>query len=322
METTLSDGPSTFTLSHLDVEDGVKLAVYTWPAPGGQSGQPKAAVQITHGLAEHAGRYDRLARALTAAGYQVYASDHRGHGKTARDASELGFLAAKDGFRKVVDDLYAVNRYIAARHDKLPRVLLGHSFGSFAAQDFLFSHGDNVSAVALSGSTSNIPVLPVAGLGVAHLERLRVGPRGTSKLLQTLSFGAYNKAFAPNRTDFDWLSRDPKEVDKYIADPLCGFDATVQAWIDLFGELLRIASPDHQKRIPKQLPIYVFSGTLDPVGDAGKGTFRLLKQYEKAGLERVTSRLYAGARHELFNETNRDEVTADLVRWLDSVFVK
>jgi alpha-beta hydrolase superfamily lysophospholipase len=302
-----------YSQSYLDVSDGVRLALYEWPAPS----TPKAVVQITHGLAEHAARYDRLARALTQAGYAVFASDHRGHGKTARDPSELGFFAAEDGFKKLVSDLLAVNRVIASRYPELPRVLLGHSFGSFVSQAYLFEHASTVQAVVLSGTTSANRFAVAPGLGLARVLRARLGPRGKSRLLQQLSFGSYNDAFKPNRTEFDWLSRDPAEVDKYVADPLCGFDMTVQGWGDLFGGLLYIRSSERQRRLPKDLPIYLLSGTADPVGEMGKGPTRLSQQYVAAGLTRVKLNLYASARHELFNETNRDQVTAELVAWLD-----
>ncbi|HKU37946.1 MAG TPA: alpha/beta hydrolase [Polyangiales bacterium] len=316
METTVGREPArgSYTLSQLQRPDGARIAVYAWPLPR----HPKGVVQIAHGLAEHAARYDRLARALVDAGYAVYASDHRGHGKSVADPSELGFFAREHGFDVLIEDLYAVNRYVAGRHGDLPRVLLGHSFGSFVTQGYLLAHADSVSAVALSGTTSGQTPLLLAGIATAHAERARLGPRATSKLLQQLSFGSYNRAFEPVRTDFDWLSRDPDEVDKYVADPLCGFDTSVQGWLDLFQGLLRIRSSQRQRGIPAQLPIYIFSGAADPVGDHGKGPKRLAKQYAAAGLKRVTLKLYASARHELFNETNRDQVTQDLIDWLGS----
>jgi alpha-beta hydrolase superfamily lysophospholipase len=315
METTLSTdgGRATFTLSYLDVSDGVRLAVYEWPAPA----NPKAVVQITHGLAEHAARYDRLARALTDAGYAVFASDHRGHGKTARDETELGFFADDAGFKKLVADQFAVNRLIASRYPALPRVLLGHSFGSFVSQAYVFEHPQSIRALVLSGTTSANRFAVAPGIALARAIRMRLGTHGKSQILQQLSFGSYNDAFKPVRTEFDWLSRDPDEVDKYVADPLCGFDTTVQGWIDLLGGLLHIRSPQRQRHLPKDLPIYLLSGTTDPVGDMGKGPTRLSQQYIAAGLTRVKLNLYSSARHELFNETNRDQVTAELIAWLD-----
>lgn len=306
---------SSFSVQRLARDDGTSIAVYTWPAP---ERDVKGAVQIAHGLAEHAGRYDRFAQALTRAGYAVYASDHRGHGQTALAPTEYGHFADRDGFKCVVEDLYAVNRRIAAERPGVPRVLFAHSFGSFVGQDYLATHGDTLSAAVFSGTNAGSAALSWAGLGVAHAERLRIGPKRPSALLQKLSFGGYNLAFKPTRTEFDWLSRDTKEVDLYIADPACGFPLTTQAWVDLLGGLIRIEDTALQARIPKGLPIYMLSGDKDPVGRQGRGPRALAKAYARAGLSKVTLKLYSGARHELLNETIREQVTTELIAWLDA----
>jgi alpha-beta hydrolase superfamily lysophospholipase len=306
------------TNATLRAADGVEILVRRW-AP---EARPKAAVQIAHGLAEHGGRYARLADALSGAGYVVYASDHRGHGRTATKPADLGFFAAREGWATVLSDLWLVTRRIAGDHRDLPIVLIGHSMGSFLAQQLMSEHGDAFAGIVLSGTGGKPSALAAAGRLVARLERLRLGPRGRSKLLQAFSFGTFNKQFAPARTPFDWLSRDDAEVDKYIADPLCGFPAAVQLWIDLLDALGDITSPARQARIPKRLPIYIVAGSNDPVGGNGKSVRQLLDAYRAAGLERVAHCFYDGARHELFNETNRDEVTRDLVQWLDGVVAR
>lgn len=291
--------------------DGGSILVRRWlpDAP------PRLAVQIAHGLAEHSARYERLARALTGAGCAVYASDHRGHGPTSAPA-DLGLFAARDGWRKCLDDLWAVNRRIAADRPGLPIVFMGHSLGSVMGQQFIAEHGAALAGAVLSGTSGTPPaVLPIGRL-VARLERWRLGPRGHSALLQKMLLGDFNKPFEPARTPFDWLSRDPAEVDKYIADPLCGFPFTVQLAIDILDAIGPIASKETVARIPKALPIYVFSGARDPVGARLQS---LIDAYRAAGLTRVTQRLYADARHETLNETNRDEVTADLIGWLNAV---
>jgi alpha-beta hydrolase superfamily lysophospholipase len=308
---------STFQIGRLERGDGTSLAVYSWPEP---AGPVKAVVQIAHGLAEHAGRYDRLAQALTQAGYQVYASDHRGHGQTPRAPADYGHFADSDGFERVVDDVYAVNRHLVSLRPGLPVVLLGHSFGSFVTQRYLGLYGDSLAAAVLSGTASGAAPLLRVAIGIARIERLRLGARNKSALLQKLTFGGYNNAFRPTQTDFDWLSRDAAEVAKYIADPLCGFDVTTQSWYDLLSGMLGNEDAALRARIPKGLPIYIMSGAADPTGRAGEGPKVLAKAYQTAGQERVTLRLYPGARHELLNEANRDEVTAELIRWLDSVF--
>jgi alpha-beta hydrolase superfamily lysophospholipase len=299
----------------LAAEDGVELFVYRWTPDG----PPRAVVQIAHGLAEHGGRYARLAGALTAAGYAVYADDHRGHGRTAGTPEDLGFFAPADGWAKCVADLWQVNRRIAADYPGTPIIFLGHSMGSFLGQDFIAQHGDALAGVVLSGSNGKPPAIAVLGKLIARLERLRIGRRGRSALLDRLGFGAFNKPFEPARTPFDWLSRDPLEVDRYMADPLCGGRSTTQLWIDLLGGLSRIARPSLQARIPKDLPIHLIAGGRDPVTRNTKGLEQLIGAYRKAGLTRISHHFYAGARHELFNETNRAEVTSDLIAWLQEV---
>jgi alpha-beta hydrolase superfamily lysophospholipase len=305
----------TFAVSRLSRADGTTLALYSWPAP---SGPIKAAIQIAHGLAEHAARYDRLAQALTRAGYVVYAGDHRGHGQTAQKPEDYGYFGDRDGWRGLVDDQRLINDHIARERPSVPRVLYGHSFGSFITQFYLFTYGDTLSGAVLSGTNSGIAKRVRAMRVVAYGERLRVGPHGTSKLLWMLSFGDFNIRFRPTRTDFDWLSRDPAEVDKYVADPLSGFEVTTQGWIDIMGGLIAIENAADRQRVPKNLPIYIFSGEKDPVGRMGAGPRRLAAAYRRAGVSNVTCKLYPDARHEMINETNRDEVVADLIAWLDA----
>jgi alpha-beta hydrolase superfamily lysophospholipase len=304
-----------FAVSRLERDDGHSIAVYAWPAP---TGKPKAVVQIAHGMAEHAARYDRPALALTRAGYQVYASDHLGHGRTAQRLSDYGYFGPSDGWTRLVDDVHAVNRRIAVEHPNLPRVLMGHSFGSFIAQQYLLRYADTLNAAVLSGTTSGALPGVWAGRAVAALEKLRVGGRNRSGLLTQFSTGQYNQQFAPTRTPNDWLSRDPVEVDKYTGDPLCGFELTVQGWIDLLGGLIAIDDHAARTRIPRDLPVYLFAGSKDPVGRNGAGPALLAAAYDRAGMQRVSCKLYTEARHETLNETNRDEVVAELIAWLDA----
>ena len=295
--------------------DGKRLFVYRYLPDEGTA--VKAVVHISHGMAEHAARYARVAESLTAAGYAVYANDHRGHGKTA-STDELGFFASERGFARVVADLAELVAHEKKEHPGLPVVLFGHSMGSYIAQQFLIDHGSELAGAVLSGSAGKPGLVASAGRLVARAERLRKGERGTSKLLGDLSFVAFNKQFAPTRTGFDWLSRDAAEVDKYVADPLCGFDVTTSLWVDVLDALTAIADPAQQARIPKALPIYVFSGSEDPVSEKTKTLDQLLAAYKLAGIRDVSHRFYPGARHETLNETNRAEVTRDLLTWLDA----
>lgn len=289
--------------------DGATIQIYRW-AP---DGAPRAALQIAHGLAEHAGRYARLAAALTDAGWIVYGSDHRGHGPSVA-AQDLGHFADQDGWRKCLDDLWAVNRRIAADLPGVKIGFLGHSMGSFFGQQFIAEHGEALAAAVFSGTNGAPPTVAQIGRLIARVERLRLGRRGHSALLRKMMFEDFNKPFQPPRTAFDWLSRDPAEVDKYIADPLCGFPFSVQLAMDLLDALGPLTSAGMVARIPKSLPIYIFGGSRDPVGPNLKG---LIDAYRAAGLD-VTTKIYPDARHETLNEINRDEVTADLVTWLNA----
>lgn len=302
---------STFLLPS---SEGVELFVYRWLPDG----TPKAVVQIAHGMAEHAGRYAHVARALTAAKYAVYANDHRGHGQSVGDPTPLGHFADEDGWSKAVEDLHRLNRRIAEVHPGLPIVMLAHSMGSFLAQHLLYRHPHDLAAAAFSGSSGKPPPIAALGRVIARVERLRVGRRGTSALIQKLSFSDFNKPFEPARTEFDWLSRDPAEVDKYIKDPLCGFPCTVETWVGLLDALGGLLDAQNLAYVPKQLPIYAFSGSEDPVGGA-RGVENLAAAYTSAGFSDVKTRVYAGGRHEILNETNKDEVIAELVAWLDRV---
>lgn len=302
---------STFRLA---ATDGADLFIYRWlPA-----GKPRAVVQIAHGLAEHAGRYSRLADALTRAGYAVYANDHRGHGHTAPSPEQLGFFGPGDGWDKCVDDLHLVNRLIASERPVTRIVMLGHSMGSSLALSFLCKYSGAVSGAVLSGASGQPTPLAHAGRLITRVEKLRLGTHGRSPLVHKLTFGEFNKRFLPARTDFDWLSRDPAEVDKYVADPLCGFHSSVQLWIDLLDGWVQGVALSC-KNIPKTFPILVISGRHDPVSGGCRQVEAMLKAWSDAGLKNVEHKFYPEARHEIFNETNREEVTQDLLTWLEKV---
>ncbi|MFQ6171835.1 lysophospholipase [Oryzobacter sp. R7] len=293
--------------------DGTRLHTRRWLPEG----DVKAVVQISHGMAEHSGRYARLAEALTGAGYAVYAHDHRGHGSTGPEADH-GYFADRDGWATVVADLRAVTRLAQEEHPGLPVFLLGHSMGSFLARSYVIEDGRGLAGLVLSGTAGHPGVLGRAGLLVAAAEARLRGSRHVSPLLDKLTFGQYNAAFKPNRTDVDWLSRDPDEVDLYVADALCGNTFTSGFFKDLVGGLLDINDPRRVARVRRDLPVLLMAGDKDPVGDGGKGPRAVREQLARAGVADVSLTLYPGARHEIFNETNRDEVTADLIRWLDA----
>jgi alpha-beta hydrolase superfamily lysophospholipase len=298
----------------LRTDDGQSLLARRWLPEG----RPRAVVQIAHGLSEHSARYTRLAAALNAAGYAVYTNDNRGHGPQAAPA-DLGHFADDGGWGKVVGDFWTMNRLIAKEQPGVPIIFLGHSLGSFLGQEFVAEHSDALAGAVYSGSSGKPPAIATLGRLIARAERLRLGKRGKSQLLGQMWFGAYNKPFAPARTEFDWLTRDEKEVDAYVADPYCGFPFSTQLAIDVLDALPSLSSPQSLARIRKDMPIYVFSGERDPVAANIQGLIDALKS---AGFTKLTTRIYPGARHETLNETNREEVTRDLIDWLDAVVGK
>lgn len=296
--------------------DGEGIHVYVWtPDP---EVPVKGVIQVAHGMAETALRYERLALFLTDRGYAVYANDHRGHGKTAGSLERVGILAEDRGFFRMIEDMSTLTQMIREKHPEVPVCLLGHSMGSFAAQGYIIDHGADLDGVVLVGSNGKNGWMLTLAKWIVGREVKKNGRDARIQRLNDLFFGSYNKAFQPNRTDFDWLSRDEAEVDAYIDDPYCGAVFTAGFYEDLVAGFDYIEAPEHMARVPKSLPIFIIAGAEDPVGHQGKGLKKLQAAYRGHGLEDVTLKLYPGARHEILNELNRDEVMADIVAWLEA----
>lgn len=274
--------------------DGTEVVTYTWAAV---PGQPVGAVQIAHGLAEHGQRYARFARALNAAGFVVHAVDHRGHGRTA--GGRLGDFGPA-GFEGLIADVAQFGAALRTRHERLPLFLFGHSMGSFAAQAAIVDHASTWSGVILSGSTA------LDAFAAAMASAPADGPAGLE---------AFNAGFE-HRTGYEWLSRDAAEVDAYVADPWCGWPVPDAVIPSLFAPAARLADPAVLAGIRPDLPLRIASGDADPLAGGGALVQLLGQRYRDAGLADVTVTLYPGARHEILNETNRDQVTADIVAWL------
>jgi alpha-beta hydrolase superfamily lysophospholipase len=295
--------------------NGANIFVYKWLP---DEGFPvKAIVQIAHGMAETAARYERLALALTKNGYIVYANDHKGHGQTAPSLDDVGYIG-KDGFQGMLLDMVELTQIIKSENKDYAIFLLGHSMGSFLTQGYIQKYGNRISGVILSGTNGDPGPSVIAGIFLAKLIAKLYGERHKSKALNTLVFGSYNNSFKPLRTPFDWLSRDELEVNKYIIDPYCGTMFTASFFRDFFLFLQEINKPQNLSQMPKQLPLYLISGDLDPVGHRSQGVLKLIKAYNKKQMKDLTYRFYEGGRHEMFNEINRDEVTKDLLTWLDA----
>ena len=284
--------PVTFTFPS---GDGTPVTAYHWDPPG----PPRAIVQVTHGMGEHARRYEHVAQALNGAGYVVYAQDHRGHGATAAPGA-AGQVGA-DGWLELVGDIGRLTAVARAEHPGIPLVLLGHSMGSFAVQQYLLRHSWEVDAAVLTG-TAVIDLLEPA-----------------LDLDQPLDLAMFNAPFAPARTDYDWLTRDEAIVDAYVADPLCGFGLDADSAKQMFEGARALADPAEVANINPDLPVYIAVGELDPVNGGLTLLTPLLDRLKDGGLTDVTVVTYPNARHEILNETNRDEVIGALISWLDRV---
>lgn len=290
---------------------GPALDVRAWLPEG----QPRAVVQLVHGMSEHIDRYDAPARYLAAQGYLVVGHTHLGHGPKAEIK---GFFARENGWQHLIDDVHALRERTQREHPGLPYFILGHSMGSFITRCYLREHAEGLQGCMLSGTGHFAKSTAVAGVIVSTLICALGGEKKPSALIDKLGFSSSNKPFAPNRTPFDWLTRDEAEVDKYIADPECGFVFTASGYRDLFRGLMRLTDLTEMQKIPKDLPLFIFSGDHDPVGVMGEGVRKVEEEFREAGLTDVTLKLYPDGRHESFNELNRNEVYADLAQWLNT----
>ena len=279
-------------------------------------GQPRAVVQIVHGVAEYIARYDHAARFLNEHGILVCGEDHLGHGLTA-SPEERGWFAEKDGWSLVTADIRQLRRLEGKKYPGVPYFLLGHSMGSFLTRTYLCRYPGELSGAILSGTGQEAAFNVAAGKFLGGLICRKKGSRYVSGLLDQLSLGAYNKKFIPNRTTADWLSRDNASVDAYLADPLCGFKPTAGMFTDMMGGLQYIASPRNLERMDKSTPIYIFSGGDDPVGGMGKGVKKVHGYFYAHEVQDLSMKLYPGGRHEMLNEINKDQVLADLLKWLE-----
>lgn len=295
-------------------KEDLDIHVYKWE---NENIKPKGVVQIAHGMSETALRYEYFAKHLTENGYIVYINDHRGHGKTAEIIDNVGYLADKDGFTCLVEDMNILTNIIKDENDDLPVYLFGHSMGSFASQRYIMEYGNNINGVILSGSNGKQGFILNVAEKLISYEIKKNGRKHRSKRLDNLIFGGNNKKFKPSKTDFDWLSRDEKEVDKYIKDPFCGVLFTCGFFYDFIKGLKEIEDRHNLKKVPLDLPMYIISGDEDPVGKNGKGVLRLKNRYINLGVKDVSCKLYEGGRHEMLNEINKDEVIENIILWIN-----
>jgi len=275
----------------------------------------KAVVQIVHGIAEHVGRYDAFAQFLAERGYIVVCHDQLGHGKTAADG-RLGCVSEL-GWEKMVADIRRLYELSTARFPGKLYFLLGHSMGSFLVRTYIIRFNKGLDGVILVGTGQIRRPIVLAGRRLGLRECKKNGRDHVSERLNKLVFGKYNDMFETKRTIFDWTSRDEEMVDDYVNDPLCGFVPSAGLFCDMLGGIDYVTRLRNLARMKKDLPVCFFSGDRDPVGDRGEGVIRAYRSFLRAGMTDVTMKLYAGARHEILNETTREEVCEDIRDWLD-----
>lgn len=300
---------------NLAAKSGAVLNMYHEPA----TGVARGVVTINHGLAEHAARYGRFAKALSAAGFHVYAHDHRGHGATTAPGVSLGSFAAENGWQRVLDDTLDVRIHAESQHPVLPLVLFGHSMGGLIAMNSGLRDPDGIDALAVWNANFSAGLMGRVGQAILAVERMLLGSDVPSAMLPKLTFQDWAKKETSGRTDFDWLSRDPEEVDKYVADPLCGWDASVGMWQDVFKLIFAGADDRNFSKLSKNLPVHLRGGGHDPATDFAKATKNLSDRMKAMGFAKVTTAIGQDNRHECLNDINRDEVTADFIGWLDRI---
>ena len=307
------EGAETLRYASADGESTIRALL--WRAEGGDA--PRGIVQIVHGMSEHVERYAPFAKFLVGHGFVVCANDHVGHGKSAACPNDLGHLPAKGGADVLVADVHALRTMVASRYSAgVPYVIFGHSMGSFVARKYITCHAEGLAAAILCGTGQQPPALSSAGNALAKVLAKAKGERYKSELLHALADGAYSKAVPDARTDFDWLSCDPSQVDAYIADPECGQMFTAGGYATLTALTGEVARAKSAAKVPKGLPLLFIAGGQDPVGDCGRGVQKAVAEYRAAGVETVDMRLYPGMRHEILNEPGRDQVMGDVVAWL------
>jgi alpha-beta hydrolase superfamily lysophospholipase len=298
----------------LKTAGGREIQIYEW--------QPSdelsicGIVQIAHGMAEHAGRYSEFARFLNVHGFAVYANDHRAHGKTAASPDKVGIFDEQEGFANMVADCKQLSRHIKEKHPDKALYVFGHSMGSFIMRQYITESDIKIEGAILSGTADSPGLLGVVGKIACKLILLFYPRKSRSPLMDKMLFGLYNGHFKPNRTKFDWLSRDIEQVDKYIHDPFCGGVFSIGFYDHLVRFVLPVCSLATIKKIPEDLSVLIFSGDKDPVGNFGKGVSMVYQKFKKEGVINLTLKLFENGRHEMLNETNRHEVYQFILDWL------
>jgi len=306
---------SNFTEAYFDSSTGTNRIYYRRCVP---EGKPRAIVQIAHGIAENIERYEEFMKFLADNGILAVGNDHLGHGKSIESEFDKGFFASQNGWNHVVNDMRRLHDIVSEEYPEVPYIMFGHSMGSFLTRTYIIKFPELYDAVILSGTGHQGSALVTAGLTMSNLLVKINGAHSDGKMLNDIAFGSYLDRIENARTPYDWLSRDETIVDKYIADPLCGFVCTASLYRDMMSGIKFITSKKNIARMDKSKPVYFMSGAEDPVGEYGKGVNRAYKAFCDALVEDVMIRLYPGGRHEMLNETNKLDVFRDILNWINS----
>lgn len=273
-------------------------------------------VQIVHGMAEYIERYEAFAQYLTDRGFVVTGEDHLGHGESVAEGELYGYFCEQDPATVLVRDVHRLKKLTQELYPGVPYILMGHSMGSFIVRNYLCRYGTGITAAILLGTGMQSKVVNRFSKGVLFLQKLLLGSKHVAKAVDRMVFGSYNRHIPNPKTSYDWLSRDPAVVEQYVQDPLCGFVFTVNGFETILELMSRLYRADYPANIPSDLPVLFASGEEDPVGDYGVGVRTAYESLKKAGLKCLSLKLYPGARHEILNEINREEVYGDLYRWM------
>jgi len=276
----------------------------------------KGVIELVHGMQEHIGRYSDFANFLAENGFIVVGHDHLGHGKTAKSKKDLGFFAEEDGWDKIVEDVHILQNIVHNEYPNLPYIIMGHSMGSLVVRTYVTKYNDKLDGIIISGTSGQNAMLNL-GMLLIKLISLFKGKRYKSKLIENLVTGSFNKNFKPNRTPCDWLNTDEQEVDKYLDDKLCGFPFTLSAYYDLLSGTKYLSKQKNTNKTPESIPILIFSGEKDPVGENGKGVLRVYNMLKKGDKRKVYLKLFENGRHEMLNEVNKLEVYNFILDWID-----
>ncbi len=298
----------------LKTNENSEIQVYEW-IPEDDS-KIKGIVQIAHGMAEHGKRYEDFAGFLTQNGFAVFANDHRGHGKTAGNIDKLGYIGEKGGWENMIADMKVLSKHVREKYPNSSFFIFGHSMGSFLSRKYVLDPGLKLSGAILSGTGGDPGLLGSFGIFLTKAMMLFYPKSSPGKVMDKLSFGAFNKPFAPNRTAFDWLSRDNAQVDKYLQDPYCGTIFSIGFFNEMLNGLLFVSNQKNINQTPEDLSILMFSGDKDPVGNSGKGVTEVYNKFKNAGIKDITLNLFKDGRHEMLNEINKEEVYNFVLGWL------